>query len=122
MRKEDFKDYHNSSKMLQFAKVPYTKVFQLRFSKKDLHFVRYKLSHSDQDFQKVSIRKRQRSSRSMLALQAMENTPEASPTILVSRKQKENKQLSQAKVEDIRSMLYLMPIVDQQYYHSIGIS
>ena len=108
--------------MLQFAKVPYTKVYQLTFSKKDLHFVRYKLSHSDQDFQKVSIRKRQRSSRSMLALQAMENTPEVSPKILVSRKQKENKQLSQAKVEDIRSMLYLMPIVDQQYYHSIGIS
>ena len=51
--------------------VPYTKVFQLRFSKKDLHFVRYKLSHSDQDFQKVSVRKRQRSSLSMLAVQAM---------------------------------------------------
>ena len=49
----------------------YTKVYQLRFSKKDLHFVRYKFSHSDQDFQKVSVRKRQRSSLSMLAVQAM---------------------------------------------------
>ena len=57
----------------------------------------------------------------MLAVQAMGNTPEVSP-ILFSRMQKENKQLSQAKVEDINSMLYLMPIVDQQYYHSIGIS
>ena len=33
MSKDDFKYYQNSSKMLKFCNVPYTQVFQLRFSK-----------------------------------------------------------------------------------------
>ena len=39
MNKNDFKDFHSSSKMLQFCKVPYTKVFQIRFCKEDLHTI-----------------------------------------------------------------------------------
>ena len=39
MNKNDFKDFNNSSKMLQFCKVPYTKVFQIRFCKEDLHTI-----------------------------------------------------------------------------------
>lgn len=46
MKKDDFKDYRNSSKMLQFANVPYTNVFQLRFLKNDLRTVEYN-SHEE---------------------------------------------------------------------------
>ena len=45
MKSEDFKHFQNSSKMLQFSNLPYTKVFQLEFCKDDLHTVEYKLSH-----------------------------------------------------------------------------
>ena len=47
MSKDDFKDYQNSSKMLKFCNVPYTQVFQLRFSKSELYTIEYKLSHGD---------------------------------------------------------------------------
>ena len=39
MKSENFKDFQNSSKMLQFSNVPYAKVFQLKFRKDDLHTV-----------------------------------------------------------------------------------
>ena len=54
MKSEDFKDIQNSSKMLQFFNVPYTKVFQLKFCKDDLHTAEYKLSHSNTNFHHVS--------------------------------------------------------------------
>ena len=43
MKSEGFKDFQNSSNMLQFSHVPYTKVFPLKFCKDDPHFVEYKL-------------------------------------------------------------------------------
>ncbi len=36
LKNEDFKDFQNSSNMLQFSNVPFTKVFQLQFRKDDL--------------------------------------------------------------------------------------
>ena len=41
--------------------------------------------------------------------------------ILVSRKQRCTKSLSEAKMADLRSMLNLMPIVDREYYECLGI-
>ena len=41
--------------------------------------------------------------------------------ILVSRKQKSEKQMSKAKADDLKSMLKLMPSIDQQYYRTLGI-
>ena len=55
MNKNNFKDFHSSSKKLQFYKVPYTKIFQIRFCKEDLHTIEYKLSHSDREFIKAKI-------------------------------------------------------------------
>ena len=43
MKREGFKDFQDSSNMLQFSHVPYTKVFPLKFCKDDPHFVEYKL-------------------------------------------------------------------------------
>ena len=49
----DFKDFQNSSKMLQFSNVLYIKVFQLNFRKDDIHTVGYKLSHLNTHFHQV---------------------------------------------------------------------
>ena len=62
MKSEDFMGFQNSSKMLQFSNVPYTKVFQLTFHEYDLHAVKYKLSHSNTNFHLVSFGKKSRQS------------------------------------------------------------
>ena len=126
MKSEDFKDFQNSLKMLQFSNVPYTKVFQLKFCKDDLHTVGYRLSHSNTDFHQVSIGEKSRqsccSSNNIHAVQLIESMPGIDIKILISRKQKCDKKLSQAKINDLKSMLHLMPLIDRQYYDSIGIT
>jgi len=123
MKKENFKDYQNSSKMLQFSKIPYSKLCQLSFNSEDLHTIRFKLSHSDESFKQEYIRKRPRSNcRNIPSIKMMENTPgQREVKILISRRQKLDKSLPKAKVDDIRSMLRLMPLLDQEYYKTIGI-
>jgi len=84
--------------MLQFTNVPYTKVFQLRFTKNDLHTIEYKLSHEDRRQAFIGKRKQfSRTTSAMHPVKAMENIPEPEIKILSSRKQKSDKQLSQAK-------------------------
>ena len=114
MKNEDFKDFQNSSKMLQFSNVPFTKVFQLQFRKDDLHTVGYKLSHSNTNFNHVSIGKKARQSRRssdniIHPVQVIESPQESEVKILTSRKQRSDRKLSQAKMNDIKSMLHLMP-------------
>ena len=58
MKSEDFKDFQNSSKMLQFSNVPYTKVFQFKFRKDSLHTIKHELSHSNTNFYQVPIEKK----------------------------------------------------------------
>ena len=104
MKNEDFKDFQNTSKMLQLSNVPYTKVFQLKFCKDDLHTVEYKLLHSNTDFHQVSIGKKSRQSRrssnNIHPVQIIESMPGIDIKILISRKQKCDKKLSQAKISD----------------------
>ena len=105
MKNDNFKDFQNSSKMLKFSEVPYTKVFQLRFSKDDLHKIGYKSSHSDTDFKIACIGKKGRQSR-----KSVETNPvkvvQTDGSILKSRKQRNNsKPLAEAKMADLRSML-----------------
>ena len=124
MSKDDFKDYQNSSKMLKFCNVPYTQVFQLRFSKSESYTIDYKLSHGDAEFQRTSIGKTRSSRRSKGADSHPVKLVEVEKTkvkILVSRKQKSEKQMSKAKADDLKSMLKLMPLIDQQYYRTLGI-
>ena len=56
------------------------------------------------------------------AIQAMENKPKSEVKIVSSRKQKSEKKLAKNKIDDLRSMLRLMPSVDKDYYKSIGIT
>lgn len=55
MPKKDFMDFMNASKLLKYNMVPYSKVFQLSFTKADLHCISYKLSHGEQAFQAANI-------------------------------------------------------------------
>ena len=112
--------------MLLFSNVPYTKEFQLKFRKDDLHTVEYKLSHSNTDFHQVSTGKKSRESRhssnNIHPIQVIESMPGTDIKILISRKQKCDKKLYQAKINDLKPMLHLMPLIDKQYYDSIGIT
>ena len=96
------------------------------FPKDDLHTVEYKLSHSNTDFYQVSIgkksRQRGRSSHNIRPVQVMESMPGTDIKILISRKQKCHKKLSQAKINVLKSMLHLIPLIDRQYYNLIGIT
>ena len=124
MSKDDFKDYQNSSKMLKFCNVPYTQIFQLRFSKSEVDTIEYKLSHGDTEFQRTSIGKT-RSSRRIKGADShpvkLVEVEKMEVKILVSRKKKSEKQMSKAKADDLKSMLRLMPSIDQQYYRTLGI-
>jgi len=80
--------------MLQFTKIPYTKVFQLRFTKNDLHTVEHKLSHGDTEFCQAFIGKKKRLRRSasgMHPVEAIEKIPEPEIKIPSSRKQKSDR-------------------------------
>ena len=92
MKSEGFKDFLNSSKMLQFSNVPDTKVFQLKFCKDDLYTVEYKLSHSNTDFHQVSIYRYQVSN-NIHPVQVIQSIPGTDIKILISRKQKCDKKL-----------------------------
>ena len=123
MQKNYFKDFNSSSKMLHFSEVPYTKVFQLKFSKVDLHKIEYKTSHAQADYLSAFIGKKKgtrRSKNGKHPIEVMEQTS-AETKILFSRKQKSEKQLSKEKMDDLRSMLSLMPSLDREYYRSIGV-
>ena len=78
MNKNDFKDFHSSSEMLQFCKIPYTKAFQIRFCREDLHSIEYKLSHSDRESINAKIRKQRkkpaRGAKGELPIQIMEDS------------------------------------------------
>ena len=97
MKSEGFKDFLNSSKMLQFSNVPDTKVFQLKFCKDDLYTVEYKLSHSNTNFHQVSIatkyRQSDRSSNNIHPVQVIQSIPGTDIKILISWKQKCDKKL-----------------------------
>ena len=55
MGQSDFKDYMNASKLLQFSLIPYTKVYQLKFTNDDLHCVQNKLSHGNDSCEAVFV-------------------------------------------------------------------
>lgn len=120
MREEDFKDFQSSSKMLKFSEVPYTKVFQLKFTSDNLHQIQFKLSHSSTDFSIACIGKKGRQSRKSANVHPVKLV-ETDGKILVSRRQRCKKSLSEAKMADLKSMLNLMPIVDREYYRTLDI-
>ena len=97
MKSVGFKDFLNSSKMLQFFNVPGTKVFQLKFCKDDLYTVEYKLSHSNTNFHQVSIgtksRQSDRSSKNIHPVQVIQSITGTDIKILISWKQKCDKKL-----------------------------
>ena len=46
----DFLDYMNFSKVLRFQTVPYSKFHQMRFSRKNIYDIRFKILHVDKEF------------------------------------------------------------------------
>ena len=126
MKKNDFKGFNVSSKFLRFSEVPYTKVFHLRFTKSNLHLIEYKTSHSHSKYVTACIgqtksRTRKTSKNGKHPVEVIESKP-YSIKVVTSQKQKNEKQLAKNKMDDLRSMLHLMPAIDREYYNAIGVS
>ena len=112
--------------MRMFSRVPYTKVCQLKFAKANLHIIEYKQSHSDENFTTVNIGHEKKKSicavkKQGVNITTIESNEKKSIKILTSRCQKCDKQLSTAKIEDIRSMLKHMPLTDREYFKTLGV-
>ena len=127
MHKTDFKEYSNTARLLLYSKVPYTKVSQLKFTKSDLHTIQFKVSHSSSSFQSVYIGRRKttrnKPQTGLLPVEIMnEESLNNEVKIVQSRKQKTEKELVQAKKDDLKSMLKFMPLVDRQYYLTLGVT
>lgn len=120
---DDFSDYHNSSKMVQFANLPYKTTFQVRFQK-----MIYIQLNADQTIETLilfklwSVKKQSWCKSGIHPVKVMENNPELEVKILMSRRQKSDRQECQTAKDDIKSMLKLMLILDRQYYNSVGIT
>ena len=124
VKKLDFKNYQSYSKLL-FSKVSYTKVCQLKFGKDNLHAIEYKQSHSDKSFTMADIRHKRKRTARVVKVQGVNITSdeqnESKPMIAISRCQKPENELSKEKIEDIRSMLQHMPLIDREYFKTLGI-
>ena len=106
MKATDFKEHMNCAKL-----IPFKKVVELEFSSNDLYDIKYKTSFKQQEHQSVCISS-SHSSRNSYSLKSIIITP---------RVQKGKKELDKAKKEDLKSMLRFMPILDQEYYRTLGI-
>ena len=71
---------------------------------------------------KKKFRQSRRSSNNIRPVQVIMSVRETDIKILISRKQKCDKKLSQAKINDLKSMLHLISLIDRQYYDSLGIT
>ena len=118
LAKEDFKDYMNASKLLSFNLVPYTKVYQLKFSGTDLHQLQYKTEHGQSSFVKVNVG---RKNATRLKKGKPIETIASEIKIVQARKQSNEKVLPPKKKKAIQTMLKQMPLLDRQWYASIGI-
>ena len=109
--------------MLRFSVVPYTKVFQLKFSKCNPHIVEYKNSHAESGFTTAMIGKtrntRKQTTNGKFPIEVNTCVPQA--IRISSRKQKTEKKLPKNKLQDLKSMLTNMLIMDGEYYRTIGV-
>ena len=117
--KPDFKDYMNASKLLSFNLIPYTKVYQLKFTNDDLYCIQYKTCHDDSPFQSINVRGKHATRRN---LGKPIETIASNVSIVQARRQLNEKVLPPKKMKALQSMLKHMPIIDRQWYQSIGVN
>ena len=109
MKKNDFRDFNSSSKMLHFSEVPYKKVFQLKFAKSNLYMIEYKTSHGESEYKSAFIGQKKSTRRGnkngKYPIEVIKHTP-LSTKILSSRKQKNETTFSRLRSSDLASALH----------------
>jgi hypothetical protein len=108
MEKENFKDFQSCSKIFNFQQIPFSKIFQIRFTRSYFE-INYRLS-PDSDFINVNIREYRRSFRNS-SNTARNEIPD--PKI-----NRAKNIISQEKKKDIISMMPWAPEVDKNYLKS----
>ena len=113
MQECHFKDYKNCAKLLKYENVKIFQVRQLRFERRDPYLIKFKFSHADVTFSSTNIGTHTRATKTRSKINQ--------PTIklLTPRIQNVERHLHQSKIDDLRSMLEYMPLVDRKFYETI---
>ena len=115
MRSADFFNFEKLSKTMNFLKIPFFSVKQLKYHSNLPHFVTYKECHSNTKPDLcVSILKKGRTLRVGKNTHLQEIVPISSVSLL-----KAPVRLSKEKANDIKSMLCFMPAIDCTFYETI---
>lgn len=103
----DILDYMNSSKVLRFQTVPYSKFHQMRFSRKNIYDIRFKILHVDKEFKTgngcLSLLNQKKQSLPLYRLKWMNDTVK-NPKRFLSRNQKNPKKLNKKNKIDLISL------------------
>lgn len=106
------------SKHLNFNKVPYSTVKQLKYEKGKLNFVSFKTCHNkDYPLSCVNILKEQRKSRGIS--KTSDSVPLTVQSLCNLKEIKSDIPLSKEKIQDLKAMYTYMPAIDVQFYESI---
>lgn len=119
MKESDFMNYEECSKQLKYDNIPFTKVYTMQFSKSDLTEVRFKRSHTNNEFIKVSISPAvpalpRRRTKKFAEVKSPPEIANLIPKILSSKKE-----ISKEKINALKKMMPSMPQIDQDYYKAL---
>ena len=112
--------------MLHFNRIPYSKINQLKCDTSKLDRIGYKLSHNHDSFvieNVIIVNSRRKNYADSIkgSILCMEDENALNKVMIIeSRKQKKDKVLPPAKKSNLVSVLKYMPLLDRDYYKSIG--
>ena len=129
MTRDDFRDYMDSEKLIHFQTVPYSKVHLLHFSRNDIYNIQFKISHGSKEFTTANVRPslstRKKQGPLTIPIKVNERDYKKRKIILIkiilSREQNNTKEINEKKKTDLISMLKYMPLIDREYYTTVGV-
>ncbi|CAH0558805.1 unnamed protein product [Brassicogethes aeneus] len=118
MKQTDFYNFEQCSSKLNYAKVPFTKVSQLKFEKSDINMISFKIGHCS-EFQIVSIYNT--IPRGIRSRKSKDAQPNAVPLLatIIPKVLSNPEPLAPGKVLAIKKMMTAMPQVDQDFYKAL---
>lgn len=110
MEENDFKAFSSSGKNLLFQKIPYSKVFELRFTQ-SIFDLEYKIAYSD-NFQLINLKPEKNLRKRKCIL--------SNPEYLVDPSVEKKKYVvSKEKKMDLQSMMKFLPPGDRAFYQKV---
>ena len=106
-----------------FVSKPYHILKFINCAFQETTFIQFKVLQGDKDFTTAnvcpSLATRKKHTPSAIPIEVNEREYKK-PNIILSRKQKNTKELNEKKEIDLISMLKYMPLIDREYYKTVG--